>query len=181
MACSCETFDLENCSTLKNFLPEGYSYRVCAFEECAGQVGNFSATIRLPLTTEKETAKWFKLLQAKSSTIWRVSHSYTGSKKDSGKSNIYRRRFFCKLGSRQETLKETKYSRNKRERNCKAHMCHVLKHAKNKKGTTRSTDPHRKSGYPFKCVITNIHNHEPNGAEVLRQRDVSKETRDKLP
>ena len=58
----------------QDFLPDGYDYKICDFEE--KQRNQFKAVVRLPLSCREDVEKWFALLQTKSCTTWRVDRTY---------------------------------------------------------------------------------------------------------
>ncbi|XP_056102717.1 uncharacterized protein si:dkey-75a21.2 [Rhinichthys klamathensis goyatoka] len=161
----------EDTDHVEKILPPGYSHLLCRHEllEMSGDVENFRAGLKLQLTTEEEVQKWLEDFQKTSALTWRKSRTYP----DSGRYNKYRVDLRCQHKTYSSSSKTSKNT------NCPATMFLILKrHMYERK--SRSGDPHIEEGYFLHVNLRNEHNHRLNTAEVMRWRDVSNDTIEKL-
>ncbi|KAI2661234.1 Septation ring formation regulator EzrA [Labeo rohita] len=161
----------EDTEHVEKILPPGYSHLLCHHEllEMSGDVENFRAALKLQMTTEEQVQKWLEDFQKSSALTWRKSRTYP----DSGRYNKYRVDLRCQHKTYSSSSKTTKNT------NCPATMFLILKRFMYER-KSRSGDPHIEEGYFLHVNLRNEHNHRLNTAEVMRWRDVSNDTIEKL-
>ncbi|XP_030837091.1 uncharacterized protein LOC115922342 isoform X1 [Strongylocentrotus purpuratus] len=177
--CECETLDPQN-TILKDYLPTGYDYRLCLFEAPEDNSENFKASFRIKLSTRDKVEAWFKALQEKSATTWRVRKTYPCNHGIGARNkNIFRLDYGCHHNTRPKPKGEPRKS--SKHTSCSATVYLVVKRQADERGrVSRSSDPHIRMGYLTRCTINNSHNHAIRSAEAMRRRDVSQETRGRL-
>nr|XP_045623539.1 uncharacterized protein LOC123773718 isoform X1 [Procambarus clarkii] len=174
---------LANYPLLKQILPEAYEYRICQFkesekEESSEPATKFEATIRMKIKTKAEAKSWIKDLERTSAVTWRVDKTYPicGGKKTQ---NVYRIDMRCqhRTYSRSPTADKKASSKNTC---CPAKMFLVVKRTHMASGKlSQSTDEYLQE-FPTRVYLDFKHNHKLLSPEILRKRDVSEETVQKL-
>ncbi|XP_026126427.1 uncharacterized protein si:dkey-75a21.2 isoform X4 [Carassius auratus] len=161
----------EDTDHVEKILPPGYSHLLCHHEllEMSGDVENFRAALKLQMTSEEQVQKWLEDFQKSSALTWRKSRTYP----DSGRYNKYRVDLRCQHKTYSTSSKTSKNT------NCPATMFLILKRFMCER-KSRSGDPHIEEGYFLHVNLRNEHNHRLNTAEVMRWRDVSNDTIEKL-
>ncbi|KAG7161756.1 Highly reducing polyketide synthase gloL-like 1, partial [Homarus americanus] len=164
-------------------LPDAYEYRICQFseaekEENSEPITKFEATIRLKLRTKAEAKLWIKDLERASAVTWRVDKTYPvcGGKKSQ---NVYRIDMRCqhRTYSRSPTADKKASSKNTC---CPAKMFLVVKRTHMASGKlSQSTDQYLQE-FPTRVYLDFRHNHKLLSPDILRKRDVSEETVQKL-
>ncbi|XP_071514414.1 uncharacterized protein [Panulirus ornatus] len=180
---------LTNYPVLQQILPDAYEYRICHFTEAGKDeysepitkfepIIKFEATIRLKLRTKAEAKLWIKDLERTSAVTWRVDKTYPvcGGKKSQ---NLYRIDMRCqhRTYSRSPTADMKASSKNTC---CPAKMFLVVKRTHMASGKlSQSTDQYLQE-FPTRVYLDFRHNHKLLSPEILRKRDVSEETVQKL-
>ncbi|XP_067250273.1 uncharacterized protein si:dkey-75a21.2 isoform X1 [Chanodichthys erythropterus] len=161
----------EDTDHVEKILPPGYIHLLCHHEllEMSGDVENFRAALKLQLITEEQVQRWLEDFQKTSALTWRKSRTYP----DSGRYNKYRVDLRCQHKTYSSSSKTSKNT------NCPATMFLILKRYMYER-KSRSGDPHIEEGYFLHVNLRNEHNHRLNTAEVMRWRDVSNDTIEKL-
>ncbi|TRY96818.1 hypothetical protein DNTS_015398 [Danionella cerebrum] len=161
----------EDIDHVEKILPPGYSHLLCHHErlEPAGDMENFRAVLKLQITTQEQVQKWLEDFQKTSALTWRKSRTYP----DSGRYNTYRVDLRCHHKTYSASSKRTKNT------NCPATMFLVLKRFMSER-KSRSGNPHIVEGYFLNVNLRNEHNHGLHTADVMRWRDVSNDTIEKL-
>ncbi|KAA0713583.1 hypothetical protein E1301_Tti019626 [Triplophysa tibetana] len=170
----------ENTDHVEKLLPPMYSHLMCQHEllETSLDAENFRVGLRLQLTTEEQVLKWLDDFQKSSALTWRKSRTYP----DSGRYNKYRVDLRCHhktYTSSRPPKTTTKIIKASKNTNCPATMFIILKRLMVER-KSRSGDPHIEDGYFLHVNLRNEHNHKLASPEVMRWRDVSNETIEKL-
>ncbi|XP_063957235.1 uncharacterized protein LOC129263695 isoform X1 [Lytechinus pictus] len=176
----CDVLD-DHEKLLRNYLPNGYHYRVWLFEASEDNPENFKAIIWMKVSTQEEAEAWFKSLMGKSPVTWRVRKTYPNFQKvpEFRRRNAFRVDYGCHHNTR--PAKKEQVRKSSKHTSCEARVYLVVKRQRDKSGRwNRSIDPHIRCGYLTKCTIYNIHNHSIRSAEAMRRRDVSEDTRARL-
>ncbi|NP_001116781.1 uncharacterized protein LOC794385 [Danio rerio] len=169
--CMGEERAAEDTDHVEKILPPGYSHLLCRHEllEKLEDMENFRASLKLQMTSEEQVQKWLEDFQKTSALTWRKSRTYP----DSGRYNKYRVDLRCHHKTYSASSKTSKNT------NCPATMFLILKRSMHER-KSRSGDPHIEEGYFLHVNLRNEHNHRLHTAEVMRWRDVSNDTIEKL-
>lgn len=155
---------------LEAILPE-YEHTVCSFEPV--EAGGFNASLKLRIREEQEVQMWLKDFQTSSKITWRILKTHPTIQKS--RRTKYRIDFRCQHGGHKRNTS------SKKNTFCPALMFLTLKkEIIHQSRRTRPIDPHVLNQLTFHVTLRSTHNHQMNGPECLKYRDVSKETIEKL-
>ncbi|KAJ8349019.1 hypothetical protein SKAU_G00276080 [Synaphobranchus kaupii] len=157
----CDSVNESHRRQLKSWLPPGYEYHVCSFEERPTDLvldhRGFEASFRMAITGVGQLKDWVQKLAHSSGVTWRVAVTKLSKAQ----------RVLFKV--RSQTAKDRRFSKNTC---CAAKMvCTLVTTVDKRGGLSRSKDPHVPT-YPASVRVYNVHNHNISVAEALRHRDV---------